>query len=177
VLYVGSIFNRRHVPDLIRAFARATHDLPPARLVIVGDDRSWPAQDLGAVARAQSVADRVEFRAYVSDAELADLYARASVFGYLSEYEGFGLTPLEALASGVPGVVLDTPVAREVYGDAVCYVPADDEEAAANAIRRLLTDRQEAARLVARAPAILARYGWDQAAERTLRLLEAIARA
>jgi glycosyltransferase involved in cell wall biosynthesis len=176
VLYVGSIFNRRHLPDLIQAFARATHDLPQTRLVIVGDDRSWPPQNLESVARMQGIADRVEFRSYISEAELASLYARASVFGYLSEYEGFGLTPLEAMAAGVPSVVLDTPVAREVYADAVCYVPAGDEPAAAAAIRRLLTDRRQASALLARAPGVLARYGWDQAAERTLALIEGIAR-
>ena len=50
--------------------------------------------------------------------------ARASVFAFPSEYEGFGLTPLEALAAGVPPVVLDTPIAREIYGPAARYVRA-----------------------------------------------------
>ena len=61
------------------------------------------------------------------------------MFGFLSEYEGFGLTPLEALAAGVPIVVLDTPVAREVYGDAAEYVAVDDEPGTAAALRRFLT--------------------------------------
>ena len=59
---------------------------------------------------------------YVSDEMLASLYRRARVFVFLSEYEGFGLTPLEALAAGVPVVLLDTPVAREVCGDAAVFV-------------------------------------------------------
>ncbi len=50
------------------------------------------------------------------------LYRRASVFAFLSEYEGFGLTPLEAMAHGAAPVVLDTPVAREIYGPAARYV-------------------------------------------------------
>ena len=51
---------------------------------------------------------------------------------FLFGYEGFGLTPLEAMSSGVPPVVLDTPVAREVYADAAFYVwPGDIAEAAA----------------------------------------------
>jgi glycosyltransferase involved in cell wall biosynthesis len=175
VLFVGSIFNRRRLPDLIAAFARATRDMPDARLAIVGDDRSWPPQDLHAVAEAHDVSARVDFRSYVPDRELADLYADASVFGFLSEYEGFGLTPLEALAAGVPSVVLDTPVAREVYGEAASYVPPDDIHAAAAALRRLMQSADARAAILAHGPAILARYSWDKAASRTLEHIERVA--
>jgi glycosyltransferase involved in cell wall biosynthesis len=175
VLYVGSIFNRRRLPDLIAAFARATRDMPGARLAIVGADRTWPRQDLRAVARTQGVASRVALEDYVSEEQLASLYAQASVFAFLSEYEGFGLTPLEALAAGVPVVALDTPVAREVYADAVAYVQPHDIVGTAEALRRIMTSPAEAERLLARAPAVVARYSWDRAADRTLEHLERIA--
>jgi glycosyltransferase involved in cell wall biosynthesis len=176
VLYVGSIFNRRRLPDLIGAFARATRDIAGARLVIVGDDRSWPRLNLPAVVYAHGVERKVEIRRYVEDEELARLYAEASVFGFLSEYEGFGITPLEALAAGVPSVVLDTPVAREIYGDAAVYVPPDDQHATADAIRRLLTVAAERDAVLAHAPAVLARYSWDSAAAATLAAIEGAAR-
>jgi glycosyltransferase involved in cell wall biosynthesis len=176
VLFVGSIFNRRRLPDLIDAFARATVDIPRARLVIVGDDRTWPPQDLAKVAERHRVRSRMDLRRYVPDEALADLYARASVFVFLSEYEGFGMTPLEALSAGVPPVVLDTAVAREVYGDAAAYVRTGDIAGTADVIRRLLTDPASAARLLASAPSILGRYSWDTAAEQTLGHLDRIAR-
>ncbi len=176
VLYTGSLFNRRRLPDLIAAFASGTADLPEARLVIVGADRTWPRQDLAAVAAAHGVAARVELRSYVADAELACLYARASVFAFLSEYEGFGLTPLEALGAGVPVVVLDTPVAREVYGGAACFVGAGDIAGTAAALRRLLLDPASGAAGLAEAAPLLRRYSWDRAADETLSALEGIAR-
>ena len=171
VLYVGSIFNRRRLPDLIAAFARVRTIVPAARLVIAGDNRSWPRQDLAGLAAAHGVADRVDIRRFVSDDELTSLFRRASVFAFLSEYEGFGLTPLEALASGVATVVLDTAVAREIYGDAVQYVPRGDIEAVSAALARLLTSRADAETLLACAPAVLARYSWDRAAESTLAII------
>lgn len=174
VLFAGSLFNRRRLPDLIAAFAAASRDIPTARLIIVGEDRTWPPQDLAAVAAAQGVAGRTELRSYISDEELASLYARAAVFGFLSEYEGFGLTPLEALAAGTPVVVLDTPVAREVYGDAATYVPAGDIGAAAEAIRRCLAAPGAASPQLLRAAGVLSRYSWDTAAARTLAALESI---
>ncbi len=175
VLYSGSLFNRRRLPDLIAAFARATADLPQSRLVIVGSDRTWPPLDLPAIAARHGVADRTIFRPYVAETELADLYARASVFGFLSEYEGFGLTPLEAMSAGVPVVVLDTPVAREVYGEAAHYVAAGDVEGTAQALRRYLTQPAARDERLVHAPATLARYSWDTAAARTLSAIEAIA--
>ena len=177
VLYVGSIFNRRRLPDLIAAFARATSDMPEARLVIVGHDRTWPLQDLGRVAADEGVGAKIDVRRYVDETELADLYRRASVFGFLSEYEGFGRTPLEALAAGVPVVVTDTAIAREVYGDAADFVRQGDVAGAAARLRTYLTTPAARAEMLQRAPAILARYSWDRAADATLHEIERVARA
>ena len=77
-------------------------------------------------------------------------------------------TPLEALAAGVPVVLLDTPVAREVYGDAAVFVRRDDSGAAAAAMRRFLTEPASAQPLLARAGDVLARYSWQHAADLTL---------
>jgi glycosyltransferase involved in cell wall biosynthesis len=175
VLFSGSIFNRRRLPDLIAAFAIVVRDLPAARLVIVGENRTWPAQDLAAAARTRGIADRVELRHYAAEEELASLYSRASAFAFLSEYEGFGLTPLEALSAGIPVVVLDTAVAREVYGPSVRYVQAGDIEAAARALREFLTTPSDRIPELAQAPAVLDRYSWDAAASRTLAVLDRIA--
>ena len=70
-------------------------------------------------------ARRSTWREYVDDDELEGLYGSARVFAFLSDYEGFAMTPMEALAHGVPAVLLDTPVAREVYGDGAVLVPLD----------------------------------------------------
>jgi glycosyltransferase involved in cell wall biosynthesis len=175
VLFVGSIFNRRRLPDLIAAFALTASALPSSRLVIVGDNRTWPHQDLLSVAHAHGVEGRTDLRSYVSDEELARLYREASVFAFLSEYEGFGLTPLEALAAGVPPILLDTPVAREVCGEAAAYVRQGDIDGTAATLRRLLVSRDDARAIVSRGPAVLARYSWDAAATETLDNLERVA--
>jgi alpha-1,3-rhamnosyl/mannosyltransferase len=175
VLYAGSIFERRHVPLLIEAFARAAAAVPEARLVLVGDNRTSPPIDPAALARTFGVEGRVEWRAYVSDADLADLYARARVFAFLSEYEGFGLTPLEALANGVPSVLLDTPVTREVYEGSALLVPRE-VQVVGDALTRLLTDDAEHARIVAAGQSRMARFSWRESATRVLNALEHAAR-
>lgn len=172
VLFVGSIFNRRHVPDLIRAFARLSTQSPEARLEIVGEDRSYPPQDLGALIVKEGLAGRVSLRSFVSDIVLADLYRHARVFAFLSEYEGFGHPPLEALAVGVPSVMLDTPVARETCGEAALYVARADVDGVSTALRCLLFDDSVRARILDRAPDVLRQYSWKEAARETLAVLE-----
>lgn len=177
VLFVGSIFNRRHVPDLIRALGRVARTRPGVSLDIVGDNRTYPHESLEDVIAAEGLQGRIRWHAYVEDAELSHLYERARGFAFLSEYEGLGLTPLEAMAAGVPPLVADIPVAHESCGDAALYVRPADVEAIAVGLDRLLFDEDVRARLLAAAPAALARYDWHRTAQRTLAVLEAAGRS
>jgi len=171
VLYVGSIFERRQIPLLIEAFARTASSVPDARLVLAGDNRTTPPISPSNIAHAFGVGDRVDWRAYVTDAELAELYGRARAFAFLSDYEGFGLTPLEALAHGVPSVLLDTPVAREIY-DGSALIVSRQVDAVGDALSRLLTDDQKHAQVVESGQARMARFSWRESATRILRALE-----
>jgi glycosyltransferase involved in cell wall biosynthesis len=176
VLSVGSIFNRRHIPELIAGFSQLAARHPTARLEIVGDNRTSPPIDVDQLIARSDARDRIRARQYVPDAELSSLYARASAFAFLSEYEGFGLTPVEAMAAGIPVVVLDTEVAREIYGPAAEYVAEADPTAIAAALERVLSDRVERQRLVEAGQARVARYSWDECARRTLQVLLACAK-
>lgn len=172
VLYVGSIFNRRHVIDLIRAFAPIARAHEGASLDIVGDNRSYPYEDLARTIASEDLSAQVRWHEYVTDEQLRELYAHARVFAFLSEYEGLGMTPLEALAAGVPPVLLDTSVARESCGDAGAYVPGNHVPAVTRALETLLFDEAARARVLAAAPATLAKYNWPRAARETLAVLE-----
>jgi len=175
VLYVGSLFNRRHVAGMIEAFAHVARANSATRLVLVGDNRTSPPQDPRTIARENGIADRVDWREYATDEELRALYQSARVFLFLSDYEGFGIPPLEAFAHGVPAVVLDTPVSREVYGDGAIRVPADSRAIAA-AMTRLLSDDAAHAAVVAAGRARLSAYSWSRSASVLTRALEEAAR-
>jgi glycosyltransferase involved in cell wall biosynthesis len=174
VLFVGSIFARRRVDRLIEAFDLIADRIPAARLEIVGENRTRaPHLDLGSLRRRCRHSDRVHIRSYVDDQTLAALYKQASVFAFLSEYEGFGFTPLEALAAGAVPVLLDTPVARETCGSAARYVPAAASAAdVADAIAELLTSGPARRELLQHAEPVLDRYDWELTAADTLQVLE-----
>ncbi len=179
VLYVGSLFQRRHVDTLITAFAQVHAFLPQARLEIVGENRTRPHVDFDALVSRLGIGAAVGIRSYVDEPTLRALYARAAVFVFLSEYEGFGLTPLEALAAGAAPIVLDTPVSREVLGGAARFVPAGalEERAVVEAVTELLTDERARRTLQDASGTVLQRYRWPEAAAETLRALEEAAGA
>jgi alpha-1,3-rhamnosyl/mannosyltransferase len=176
VLYVGTQLNRRNLPDLVRAFAPLARADARARLVIVGENRTFPRQDPIAVAPRPRACGAVDVRPWVSDDELTALYGRATTFAWLSTYEGFGLPPLEAMAAGVPVVAYDTAVAREVYDTAATLVQVGDVEAVTAALVALATDpgRREAHRDTGRRR--VARFDWTRTAQATLAALREAAR-
>ena len=171
VLFVGSIFNRRHVPEMIDGFARLARTRADIQLEIVGENRTSPHINLESIVRATGLFGCIRLRSYVPDEELQSLYASSAAFVFLSEYEGFGLTPLEALAAGLPVLLLDTPVAREVCDDAARYVARPDPALIEDSLRALLFDAGERERILAAAPRVLARYSWADCAKRVLRVL------
>jgi glycosyltransferase involved in cell wall biosynthesis len=182
ILFVGSIFRRRHVDWLIQAFAESVAGkVPDSRLEIVGENRAYPALTLDELIRSYppEIARRISLRSYVDDETLRQLYAMARVFAFPSEYEGFGLTPLEALTAGVPPIVLDTAVAREVYGNAARYISADfsNVQPLANAIIELLTSARAREEVLRHSATVLGRYDWDRTAAATLSAIEEAAGA
>jgi glycosyltransferase involved in cell wall biosynthesis len=172
LLFVGSIFNRRHVVDLVRAFATVARNHADASLDLAGDNRSYPYEDVADAIVREEAGERIRWHRYIADEQLSDLYCRARAFAFLSEYEGLGLTPLEALVAGAPSVLLDTPVARESCGAAALYVHLGSLRAITDALEQILFDDPTRERLLAAAPSVLARYSWPRAARDTLTAIE-----
>jgi glycosyltransferase involved in cell wall biosynthesis len=102
------------------------------------------------------------------------LYRGASALVLPSRYEGFGFTPLEAMARGCPVLASDIPAVREVSGDGALLLPLGDEDAWAGAIRRVLADDGLRSDLRRRGGKTVARYSWEEAARGVCRVFAAV---
>lgn len=177
VLSVGSLLNRRRAPVLLEALRRLAYMTPAPRLDIVGENRTHPRLDIGQAAADLGLEQRVRVSGFVDEAALADRYAAADAFVYLSEYEGFGLPVLEAMARGVPVITSTRPATGEIFKDAALLVEPTDSAAVAGAIERVLSSRTLADDLIARGRALASRHSWAEAAAHTLTLLREAASA
>ena len=170
VLYVGRSDPYKNLPGLVAVFARLVREEGvDARLRIVGPpDARYP--EAGETARRLGVVDRVERAGYLDDAGLVQAYRDADVLALLSRYEGFGLPVAEAMACGTPVVCSHAASLPEVAGNAARLVAPDDVAGAAAALKAVLTDPAEAARLRAAGLAQAKKFSWRTAAESILRL-------
>jgi glycosyltransferase involved in cell wall biosynthesis len=164
VLYVGNVKPHKNLERLLDAFTRVRQaGLDQLKLVIIGDEISKYAALRRAVHR-HNLHKFVRFLGFLPDQTLAIVYRLAAVFVFPSLYEGFGLPPLEAMASGTPVVTSNVSSLPEVVGDAALLVDPTDTQAIADAMQRVLTDPVLRADLSARGLARARVFSWQAAA-------------
>ena len=180
ILTVARLVERKGVEDSIRAMAA----VPGAELVVVGGP---PAAVLGAdpyarrllaLAEHCRVADRVTLVGAVPAHEMPAWYRSADIVAATPWYEPFGLTPLEAMACGVPVVATEVGGLTDTVVDGVTgdLVPARDPRALATALRRLLADEvRRFSYAAAAADRAAASYSWPRIAERLTAVYSTVA--
>lgn len=140
ILYAGNVKPHKNLDRLLEAFHLVRNrGLKQLKLVMIGDDISKYASLRRAV-HQHRLHKYVRFLGYLPEDTLAVMYRLASLFVFPSLYEGFGLPPLEAMASGTPVVTSNVSSLPEVTGDAAVLVNPYDPEAIADGIYRALTD-------------------------------------
>lgn len=167
ILHVGTIEPRKNIARLVRAFARAKRAARlPHKLVLIGA-RGWKYTEVDRTIEQENMQDEVIFAGYVPQDELPLWYRAADLFAYPSIYEGFGMPPLDAMASGIPVITSNAASLPEVVGDAALQVAPDDEGALADALVRAVTDRALREQMIARGLAQAAQFSWTRAARET----------
>jgi glycosyltransferase involved in cell wall biosynthesis len=169
-LYVGNVMPHKNLIRLLEAFAAPA--LQGRRLVMCGWGRRPHVEALQERVTALGLGPRLDWRPYVTDAELVGLYRGARMLLLPSLYEGFGLTALEAMACGTPVIAANLSSLPELVGPAALLVDPTDAGAIADAMGRLFADDRLAAELSERGLARARLFPW----ERTATMLRAVVR-
>src|SRR5439155_16990985 len=152
---------------------RGLHHL---KLILIGDEISRYAELRRAVHQHQ-LHKYVRFFGHLPEETLAVMYRLAGVFVFPSLYEGFGLPPLEAMASGTPVVTSNISSLPEVAGDAAVLVDPHFPQAIADGIHTVLTDESVRRTLRQKGLARAAQFSWEESVRRVLAIYRAAATA
>lgn len=174
IFYVGSIFTRRHLPEIITAFSRLAEEKGGWQLLITGKDRT-PGRVVDKMARnmnermGRNAIVRIDF---LTDSELKLSYNACAFFIWLSDYEGFGLPVLEAMANGAPVITSDGASLSEVAGPAALLIRNNyDEEEVYRAMKKLAENETFKQELVVKGKEQVEKFSWKECAGKTIETL------
>jgi glycosyltransferase involved in cell wall biosynthesis len=160
-LAVGTAEPRKDFPGLVRAFDEVAVQQRDISLVLAGP-QGWGDEPLQAAIAASPVRERIVRTGWLSEQDLAVLYAGAAALAYPSRYEGFGFPPLQALQACVPVVATRAGSLPEVLGGGALLVDVGDHAGLVDALARCLSDDTLRAALVVAGAAWAARFSWER---------------
>ncbi len=159
ILYVGKPTRRRNLPNLLRAFKRLKEsDRLPHRLLFIGSN--LPGTSFAADIDGLGLREDVVEIGYAAHEEIALAYNACSIFIYPSDYEGFGMPVLEAMACGAPVIALNNTAFPEFAGGVADLLPDGRAETLYDGIRELLASPERRARMADAGPRRAAGYDW-----------------
>ncbi len=155
IFYIGSIFKRRYIPEIVKAVSGY-------QFLIIG--KNYINLNLNQKG--------IIHKEYVDEKYLGSLYANADLFIWLSEYEGFGLPPLEAMACGTPVITTKAGSLPETVGNAALFIenPRNIEEIRRK-INMVLNNKELREKLIKKGFEQAKKFSWEKTAKETLKIL------
>jgi glycosyltransferase involved in cell wall biosynthesis len=173
IFYVGSIFTRRHLAETIEAFSRLA-EKDHCQFLIGGRDYTdgRAVDNMAKETNARLGREAVLRVDFIGDLELRLLYSACAFFIWLSDYEGFGLPPLEAMSLGAPVITTDSTSLKEVAGQATLLIKNNsDVEEIYQAMRRLVDNEILRQELIKKGREQAVKFSWEKCARETLKAL------
>jgi glycosyltransferase involved in cell wall biosynthesis len=173
IFSVGTLEPRKNIEMLVDSFMELSDaELKEYALVITGEP-GWKCKSV--LAKIRKHAGRIIYTGRIEEEELRLLYRGASLFVYPSLYEGFGLPPLEAMASGCPVIASDTSSLREILQGSAMLISPNDRKQLQEAMVTMLQNESLRSGYVKKGQDCTARYRWKTTAEQTLQVYKSYA--
>lgn len=142
ILYVGNLEPRKNLVTLLKAYKNLDPKLQKKYSLLLIGAKGWKDKEITSLIMDMRMANIhvIQPTDYVQDKDLPALYSGATVFTYVSVYEGFGIPPTEAMACGTPTISTYNSSLPEAVGEAALHVDAHDISQITHAMERLLTN-------------------------------------
>lgn len=181
LLYAGVNHPRKNLKSLILSYCDICSEIPHDLVFVGGMTQRYVnkaiTEDRYLRKSKGTLLSRIKPLGVINRNDLPHIYSGASAFIYPSLYEGFGLPPLEAMASGVPVIVSDTPALREVAGAAAIYVEAPfNRHNISDGILKVVTNDKLRAKLRACGLRRAKLFSWDTTVTDTVNAYMALSR-
>ncbi len=177
ILSVGSIFNRRHIPEIIAAFEKAAQKRGDCQLLIIGKNHTHPFIDIDEKIKAanEKLGRKAIIRLdFVEDEELAIFYGLCEFVVYLSDYEGFGLPVIEAQFFNKPVITSHNSSLIEAGDNSVEFVKENTVDKIYGSLEKLISDDNYRNKLVKLGSENVKRFDWEKCARETLNIVSSI---
>ena len=171
ILCIGSIFNRRHIPEIIVAFNKIAKEYKDHQLLIIGKNHTYPLVDIEN--KIKTVNNDLGRNAiihldFVDEEDLLTFYSSCEINVYLSDYEGFGLPVIEAQFFGKPVITSYNSSLVEVGGDSVEFVKENTAHKIYDSLKKVISDEEYRLDLIKRGNENISRFSWERCAKKTL---------
>jgi alpha-1,3-rhamnosyl/mannosyltransferase len=174
-LCISHVEPRKKVPELLRAWRSLPRSLRDHTPLVLAGGAGWMNEAIHVQLKTAIDEGWLLHLGHVAEAELPTLYAGAALFVYPSSYEGFGLPPIEAMASGIPVIVSNRSCLPEVCGSAALLVDPDDDNEFSTSIERSLEDEAWRAEAIRRGLDRAAYFTWNRCIEDTVYVYRSVA--
>jgi glycosyltransferase involved in cell wall biosynthesis len=173
-LTVSTLEPRKKIDSLIKAYELLPVYLRTLFPLVIVGGKGWLSDDLHALISAKQEQGWLHYFGFVPESDLPHLYAGAKSFVYPSQYEGYGLPPLEAMAAGVPVITSNYSCLPEVTGGAALTLDTSDIELLATTIASSLEDQRLRADLIQKGFDVVAGRTWDACIQKTVSVYQKI---
>ena len=176
ILFLGTLEPRKNILGIIDSFLifREKSGLKDINLVLSGS-MGWLSENLNErISELKNKVEGVFHIGYVNENDIPGLYRASEAFIFPSFYEGFGLPPLEAMASSIPVISSRKGSLNEVLGNAPLYVDPENHEQIADAISEVLQNDEKRSELIENGLKQASSFTWKKTAKETLEVYELV---
>lgn len=173
VMYIGALDPRKGILDIVEAFGQIEKKYEDLKLVLAGGLDTRFVEQMKKIQEIPYV-NKIFFTGYITDEEKRRLLSSAEFFMFPSEYEGFGIPVLEAMACGCPVITTNVSSLPEVGGDAAIYVEPNKPEQLASEMVRLLDSRERREEYSRKSLERCKLFSWEKTARETEKIYEMV---